>query len=77
MATFPDKRAMGIRGFVPAPVSNMSQTNGHRRKSSGPPPDPGEILDYLVWRQLGFEDQFGESFLDPEEEVQIPLPPQK
>ena len=55
----------------------MNQTKGQSRESLGPPPDKGEPLDYLVWRQLGFEDQFGDSFLEADEEENSPLPNQK
>lgn len=51
----------------------MNQKKGSFRKPLGPPPEPGELLDSLVWRQLGFEDQFGETFLDPDEEGFIPF----
>lgn len=35
------------------------------KESSAPEPAPGEILDHLVWRELGFEKQFGMTFFEP------------
>ena len=65
---------MGSGDSVAMLETYMKQTKDSSRKQPGPPPAPGEMLDYLVWRQLGFEDQFGESFLDPEEQEFMPHP---
>lgn len=40
-------------------------------KRSTPELAGGEILDHLVWRDLGFEKQFGMTFFQPSVEVQI------
>jgi hypothetical protein len=39
-------------------------------KSNAPEPAHGEILDHLVWRELGFEKQFGVTFFQPSVDVQ-------
>jgi hypothetical protein len=39
-------------------------------KRNAPEPTGGEILDHLVWRDLGFEKQFGMTFFQPPVDVQ-------